>query len=324
MYSTRGYDRDSFEDVGMGRHDVHFVEARLTLETAPLAAGAAAVCLFVNDRADREVLEELASRGVRHVALRSAGYNHVDLDAARTLGLQVVRVPAYSPNAVAEHTIGLILAVNRRIPRAWSRVRDGNFALDGLVGFDLAGKVAGVVGTGHIGARVARLLWHFRCEVIAHDPVENPMVTELGMRYVELDELWARSDIISLNCPLTAETHHLVSRQTIDAMRPGVLIVNTGRGALIDTAAAIDGLKSGQIGSLALDVYEEEGSLFFEDRSTEIITDDVFMRLLTFPNVLVTAHQAFLTREALHAIATTTLANLDDIAAGRPCANAVL
>jgi D-lactate dehydrogenase len=234
-----------------------------------------------------------------------------------------VRVPAYSPNAVAEHTIALILALNRHIPRAYNRVRDGNFSLDGLVGFDLAGKTAGIVGTGRIGALVARLLWHFRCEVICFDPYENPRVTELGMRYVDLEELWSRSDLISLNCPLTAETNHLVSASTIEQMKPGVMIVNTGRGALIDTVAVIDGLKSGRIGSLALDVYEEEAELFFEDRSGQVIADDVFARLLTFPNVLITAHQAFLTNEALAAIAATTLENLSTLAAGDRCPNEV-
>jgi D-lactate dehydrogenase len=234
-----------------------------------------------------------------------------------------VRVPAYSPNAVAEHTIALILALNRRIFKAYNRVRDGNFSLDGLVGFDLAGKTAGIVGTGRIGAIVARLLWHFRCEVICVDPVVNARVTELGMRYVGLDELWAHSDVISLNCPLVARTHHLVSSRAIERMKPGVMLVNTGRGALIDTLAVIEGLKSGRIGSLALDVYEEEADLFFEDRSGEVITDDVFARLLTFPNVLVTAHQAFLTHEALAGIAEMTLANLRDLEAGRTCPNEI-
>jgi len=255
--------------------------------------------------------------------LRCAGFNNVDLEAASRFGLTVARVPAYAPNAVAEHTIALILALNRRIFKAYNRVRDGNFSLDGLVGFDLAGKTAGIVGTGRIGELVARLLWHFRCDVICSDPTINPRVTELGMRYVELDALWASSDLISLNCPLTTDTHHLVNTAAIERMRPGVMLVNTGRGALIDTVAVIEGLKNGRIGSLALDVYEEEAELFFEDRSDQILADDVFARLLTFPNVLITAHQAFLTQEALAAIAETTLANLDDLALGRPCVNAL-
>jgi D-lactate dehydrogenase len=324
MFSTKSYDESTFAAANDPvRHEITFLEDRLRLRTATLAADNEAACIFVNDRADAEVLNALHASGVRFVALRCAGFNNVDLDAAGRLGMRVVRVPAYSPNAVAEHTIALILALNRRIHRAYNRVRDGNFALDGLVGFDLAGKTAGVVGTGQIGALVARLLWHFRCTVIAHDPFENPRVTELGMRYVSLDELWASSDLVSLNCPLTPATHHLVDERSIAAMKTGVMLVNTGRGALIDTAAAIDGLKSGRIGSMALDVYEEESELFFEDRSDQIISDDVFARLLVFPNVLVTAHQAFLTHEALGAIASTTLANLDDLGAGLPCTNEV-
>ncbi|MGE0879293.1 MAG: 2-hydroxyacid dehydrogenase [Acidimicrobiia bacterium] len=324
MFSAKAYDRASFGAANTsGRHSIEFLEPRLDAQTAPLAEGADAVCIFVNDTADAEVIGTLAAAGVRHIALRCAGFNNVDLDAARDRGIAVVRVPAYSPNAVAEHTIALILALNRRIHKAYNRVRDGNFSLDGLVGFDLAGKTAGIVGTGRIGVIVARLLWHFRCEVICVDRVVNPKVTELGMTYVDLDELWARSDIVSLNCPLTPETHHLVSEASIAKMKPGAMLVNTGRGALIDTVAVIDGLKSGHLGSVALDVYEEEAELFFEDRSGEVITDDVFARLLTFPNVLITAHQAFLTRDALAAIAETTLTNLDDLAAGRTCANAV-
>ncbi len=324
LFSAKPYEAASFDAANADRrHQIDLYEDRLRPATAPLANGADAVCIFVNDIADAETLTILADGGVRHVALRCAGFNNVDLDAAGRLGMTVVRVPAYSPNAVAEHTIALILALDRRIYKAYNRVRDGNFSLDGLVGFDLAGKTAGIVGTGRIGALVARLLWHFRCEVICHDPFEDPGLVELGITYTGLDELWSRSDVISLNCPLSSETHHLVSTDAIERMKPGVMLVNTGRGALIDTMAVIDGLKQGQIGSLALDVYEEEGDLFFEDRSGEVIADDMFSRLLTFPNVLITAHQAFLTREALGAIADTTLGNLDDLAAGRPCPNAL-
>lgn len=324
MFSCKPYDEASFSRANLdGHHIFEVLEDRLGARTASLATGADAVCIFVNDIADAEVLGLLAELGIRHVVLRCAGFNNVDLEAAAALGITVARVPAYSPNAVAEHTIALILALNRRIFKAYNRVRDGNFSLDGLVGFDLAGKTAGIVGTGRIGALVARLLWHFRCDVICVDPIHNPRVTELGMRYVDLDELWASSHLISLNCPLTPATRHLVSTAEIERMRPGVMLVNTGRGALIDTPAVIDGLKRGRVGSLALDVYEEEAELFFEDRSGEVLADDVFARLLTFPNVLITAHQAFLTHEALEAIATTTLANLDDMAAGRPCPNAL-
>ncbi len=324
MFSARTYDRASFAATAADSdHHFRFVEARLTTETAALAEGSLAVCAFVNDDLGEAVLGQLAGIGVRHIALRSAGYNHVDLDAAARLGLSVVRVPAYSPNAVAEHTIALILAVNRHIPRAHDRVRDRNFSLEGLVGFDLRGKTVGVIGTGKIGALVARLLWHFRCHVIAADPVIDPALVELGVTYVALDDLWPRCDIISLNAPLLDSTHHLVNAATIAHCKRGVMIVNTGRGPLVDTAAVVDALKTGQIGSLALDVYEEERTLFFEDRSNDILDDDVFARLLTFPNVVITAHQAFLTNEALAAIAEVTVASLDDLAAGRPCANAV-
>ncbi len=324
MYSTKAYDHDSFAAANAAfGHQIDEVEDRLTSRTALLAGGYDAVCIFVNDHAHERALRALRERGVRHVALRCAGFNNVDLAVARDLGLDVVRVPAYSPNAVAEHTIALILALNRKIPRAYNRVRDGNFRLDGLVGFDLAGRTVGVVGTGRIGALVARLLWHFRCRVVAHDPYVNPVLAELGIPYVGLDELLATSDIVTLNCPLTPQTHHLIDAAAVARMKPGVMLVNTGRGPLIDTPAVIEGLKSGRIGSLALDVYEEEGHLFFQDRSDEVLGDDVFARLLTFPNVLITAHQAFLTEQALAAIAQTTLANLADLEAGRPCPNVV-
>jgi D-lactate dehydrogenase len=329
FFSTKPYDIAGFEaandaanETG-GGHDLVFFESRLDHATAELAAGADAVCAFVNDDVSGPVLEVLHGLGIRCVALRCAGYNNVDLGTATRLGLPVVHVPAYSPNAVAEHTIALILALNRRIHRAYNRVRDGNFALDGLVGFDLAGKTAGVVGTGRIGFIVARLLWHLRCNVLAVDPYRNDHLLKLGVEYVDLDRLYAESDLISLNTPLTPETHHMINDAAIAKMRPGVMLVNTGRGALVDTQAVVTGLKSGRIGSLALDVYEEEAELFFEDRSEEIIDDDVFARLLTFPNVLITAHQAFLTREALTAIAVTTLANVESAMAGGPVSNEV-
>jgi D-lactate dehydrogenase len=311
MFSTKPYDRSGFEAANERHgHRLSFLDARLEPSTVELAAGADAVCAFVNDDLGSATLEGLADGGVSLVALRCAGYNNVDLAAAERLGITVVHVPAYSPNAVAEHTLALILALNRRIHRAYNRVRDGNFSLDGLVGFDLAGKTAAVIGTGRIGMIVARLLWHLRCRVLAVDLFQDEHLVSLGVEYVDLDRALAEGDLITLNCPLTAETHHMINGDTIATMRPGVMIVNTGRGALIDTQAAIDGLKSGQVGSLALDVYEEEADLFFEDRSQEIIDDDVFARLLTFPNVLITAHQAFLTHEALDAIAETTLANV--------------
>jgi D-lactate dehydrogenase len=247
----------------------------------------------------------------------------VDLEAAGRLGVTVVRVPAYSPNAVAEHTLALMLTLNRKIHRAHNRVRERNFSLDGLVGFDMAGKTAAVIGTGQIGAIVARLLWHLRCEVVAFDPFVNQGLVDLGVTYVELDEALAVGDIVTLNCPLNEHTHHLIDATSIAKMKPGAMLVNTGRGALIDTMAALDALKSGHLGSLAIDVYEEEGDLFFEDRSDEILDDDNFARLLTYPNVLITAHQAFLTHEALAAIAQTTLSNVETVFAGDSCPNTV-
>ncbi len=309
VFSAKPYDHTFLERAGTGL-DWRFHEARLNADTARLAEAAGAVCAFVNDNLSAPVLEVLAGQGVRLIALRSAGFNHVDLAAAQALGLSVARVPAYSPHAVAEHTLALILTLNRNTHRAWNRVREGNFALDGLMGFDLHGKVAGIVGTGLIGTVLARILSGFGCEVLAFDPFPSAECAALGVRYVDLPELWARSDIITLQCPLTPQTHHLVDDDAIAAMKPGVMVVNTSRGAVVDTLAVIRGLKSGQIGALGLDVYEEEGDLFFEDLSAHYIPDDVFARLLTFPNVLVTGHQGFFTREALAAIAETTAENI--------------
>lgn len=324
MFSAKPYDEAAFRTANERHgHEVTFLEPRLDATTARLASGATVVCAFVNDDLGPAVLEELAAGGTRGVVLRCAGFNNVDLATAERVGLRILRVPAYSPNAVAEHTLALVLALNRNVHRAYNRVRDGNFSLEGLVGFDVAGTTAAVVGTGAIGRIVARLLWHMRCTVLAVDPYPDDHLVELGVQYVSWDRARAEADLITLNCPLTSETHHLVDADAIAEMRDGVMLVNTGRGALIDAEAAIAGLKSGRIGSMALDVYEEEGRLFFEDRSSEIIDDDVFARLLTFPNVLITAHQAFLTREALAAIADTTLANAADVVAGRPSPNEV-
>jgi D-lactate dehydrogenase len=322
MFNTKRYDRISFDECNRRHgHDLEYLEARLDPRTADLAAGFAAVCIFVNDDAGAETIRRLADLGVHAIALRCAGYNNVDLDAAAAAGIAVVRVPSYSPEAVAEHTVALILALDRHVHRAYLRVRDGNFALDGLLGNGLHGSTAGVVGTGRIGRLVARLLIAFGCRVLAHDPFVDEELVAAGATYVSRQELLQSSDIIALTCPLTSETFHLVDRAAIAEMKDGVMIVNTGRGAIVDTTAVIAGLKSGRIGSLGLDVYEEEAPLFFEDRSTEVITDDVFARLMTFPNVLLTAHQAFFTRPALQAIAATTLTNLDDLDAGRTCTN---
>ncbi|HUG61981.1 MAG TPA: 2-hydroxyacid dehydrogenase [Methylomirabilota bacterium] len=310
VFSTKGYDRDFLDAANAGAHTMTFLEPRLSPETAALAAGADAVCIFVNDAADAKTLGDLAALGVRLIVLRCSGFNNVDLAAARSLGITVARVPAYSPHAVAEHTVALILALNRKIHRAYNRIREGNFALDGLLGFDLDGKTAGIVGTGQIGAVVARILAGFGMTLLAHDPFRNPACEALGVSYVSLDEIFARSDVVTLHCPLTPQTRHLVDRDRLAGAKRGFMLVNTGRGALVDTRAVIAALKSGVIGSLGIDVYEEEGDLFFEDLSGQVLQDDVFARLLTFPNVLITGHQAFFTREAMAGIAETTLANI--------------
>jgi D-lactate dehydrogenase len=318
VFSARPFDRQFLPAANARRgHDLQFHEARLEPSTCVLAHGAPAVCVFVNDRADAEVLEALAHGGTRLVALRSAGFNHVDLDAARRLGLTVSRVPAYSPHAVAEHTLALILALNRKIYRAYARVREGNFSLDGLMGFDVCRSTAGVIGTGAIGTVVAGILRGFGCRVLAFDPKPSDACRAQGVEYVPLAELLQRSSIVTLHAPLTPATHHLIDRAAIARMPRGVMIINTGRGALTDARALIDGLKSGHIGYLGLDVYEEEDQLFFRDLSSTVIQDDVFARLLTFPNVIITGHQAFFTREALEAIAETTLGNIDAFAAGQ-------
>jgi D-lactate dehydrogenase len=310
VFSTKPYDREFLTHRNAGAHTLEFFDVRLSAETARLAQGADAVCAFVNDDLGRGVIEQLRAAGVRLIALRSAGFNHVDLEAAAAAGIAVGRVPAYSPHAVAEHTLALILTLNRKTHRAYNRVREGNFALDGLMGFDLHGKTVGVVGTGLIGSVLVRILSGFGCQVVAHDPVRNADCEALGARYLPMEELLAISDIVSLQCPLTAQTFHLIDDAAVARMKPGAMLINTSRGAVIDTPAVIRGLKSGRIGSLGLDVYEEEANLFFEDLSTSFIPDDVFARLLTFPNVLITGHQGFFTREALAAIAEVTIANI--------------
>ena len=318
FFSAKPYDRASFQAANANfGHELVFLESHLNAQTARLSEGSGAVCAFVSDRIDAAVLELLAAAGVRLVALRSAGFNNVDLRRAGDLDISVARVPAYSPYAVAEHAVALILALNRRLPRAISRVRDGNFALDGLKGFDLHGRTVGIIGTGKIGAVFARIMNGFGCRLCAVDRTPNDECRALGVAYVDRHELFARADIISLHCPLTPETRHIIDAQAVAGMKQGVMIINTGRGALVDTPAVIDGLKSGKIGFLGLDVYEEEEALFFEDRSGQVIQDDVFMRLLSFPNVIVTAHQAFFTEEALRNIAETTLANITAFETGK-------
>jgi len=319
VFDTKPYDRESLGRAADGAVDWHFREYRLNADTAVAAKNARAVCIFVNDRADRAALEVLKSLGVKHVALRCAGFSSVDIDAAKQLGLPVTRVPAYSPYAVAEHAVALLLALNRKIPRANNRVHDLNFSLNGLVGFDLHGKTAGIIGTGKIGRVVAEILRGFGMKVLAYDPFPLPdWAAKAGVYYTDAKTLARESAVIMLHVPLTPETHHIVNRESIELTKPGTIVVNVSRGALIDTKALIDALKSGHLGGVALDVYEEEEGVFFEDRSGQVLQDDDLARLLTFPNVLITAHQAFLTREALAEIARVTVENLRAFAEDKP------
>lgn len=311
FFDAKAYDRHSFDPRVPEGLELHYFEPRLGPSTATLARGFPVVCAFVNDNLSAPVIEQLAASGVELIALRCAGYNNVDLEAARQHGVAVVRVPAYSPSAIAEHTVALILALNRKVHRAHSRVREGNFSLGGLVGFDLRGRTAGLVGFGRIGQCLARILRGFGMTVLAQDAFPNEQAaSELGVSLVSLDELLERAHIVSLHAPLTAETYHLVNAARLARMRHGVMLINTSRGGLVDSTALIHALKTGQVGAAGLDVYEEESDYFFEDHSDEVITDDLLARLMTFNNVLITSHQGFLTEEALGNIAETTLANI--------------
>ncbi len=324
LFNSKPYDESFFlrENERFG-HELSFFEPQLNEDTVRLAEGFPGVCVFVNDPVDASVLEKLAAGGARLIALRCSGFNNVDLQAAAAKRITVVRVPAYSPHAVAEHAVALLLAMNRKTHRAYNRVREGNFALDGLLGFDLYGKTVGVIGTGRIGAIFARIMKGFGCELLAHDKYPSQACREEGVVYVEKDELLQRSDIVSLHCPLTVETRHIIDANALSLMRQGVTLINTSRGGLVDTIAVIKGLKSGKIGYLGLDVYEEEEELFFKDLSDEVIQDDIFARLLTFPNVLITGHQAYFTGTALSNIAQTTLQNVADFENTGQCENAV-
>jgi len=325
VFSTKNYDRRFLEAANQNAgHDLNFHEARLSTDTAPLAAGSEGVCAFVNDQLDAEVIEILAKGGTRLILLRCAGFNQVDLDAALAHGISVRRVPAYSPFAVAEFALGMILTLNRQYHRAYNRVREGNFSIEGLMGFDLHGRTVGIIGTGKIGCLTVKPLAALGCTVIGCDPFENPEFKALGGSYMTRDELLASSDIISLHCPLTPESHHLINTRTLAKMRDGVMIINTSRGALIHAADMIGALKSGKVGYLGIDVYEQEGDLFYQDLSNEIIQDDVLQRLLTFPNVIVTSHQAYFTDTALRNISETTIGNASDFAAGKSSPNEVL
>lgn len=310
IFSTKSYDKTYLDSANAGQHQLSYLESRLDISTVATAAGAEAVSIFVNDAVDAKVLAALASMQVKLIALRCAGFNNVDLQAAQQYGITVARVPEYSPHSVAEHAVALMLSLNRKIHRASARVREANFSLEGLMGFDLHGKTVGLVGTGKIGLCVAKIMAGFGCKVLAYDPTPSQQCIEAGATYVSLQDIYKNSDIISLHCPLTPHTHHLIDEQAIAMMKKGVMLINISRGAVIDTRAIIRGLKSGAIGSLGLDVYEEEENLFFRDLSSTVIHDDVFARLLTFPNVVITGHQAFFTHEALTQIANTTIANI--------------
>jgi len=319
VFSAKAHDRQFLDAANGGRHELNYLDCRLTVGTTSLAKGSSAVCLFANDRADATTMMAFAHMGIRLVALRCAGFNNVDVAAAASHGIAVASVPAYSPSAVAEHAFALLLALNRKIHRAYNRVREGNFSLEGLMGFDLAGKTIGIVGVGKIGSVVARIATGFGCNLVASDPVRRPDCERLEVRYVPLDDLLRLSDVVTLHCPLNDSSRHLIDAAALALMKRGATLINTSRGAVVDTHAVIDALKAGQLAGLGIDVYEEEETLFFEDRSDRPILDDQFARLLTFPNVLITGHQGFFTAEALTNIAETTIANVDAFeTAGRP------
>lgn len=323
VFSAKTYDMDFLSDAAQKcQHELEYFEVKLSPTSAKLAEGFEAVCAFVNDDLQRSTLQSLQRIGVKLVALRCAGFNQLDLTAARELGIRVARVPAYSPHAVAEHTLALILSLNRKIHKAYQRVRENNFGLDGLLGFDLHGRTVGVIGTGTIGQNVVRILHGFGCNVLMYDVRQSDNCLALGS-YCDLDRLLGESDIVTLHCPLNESTRYLINHDSIQKMKPGVMLVNTSRGGLVDTSAVINGLKTKQIGSLALDVYEEEGALFFEDLSQVIVKDDVFSRLLTFPNVLITSHQAFFTEQAMHEIARVTMQSLTEFEQNQSLSNAI-
>lgn len=324
FFSAQDYETDLFLEVNETyQHDITFLEASLNPATVRLAEGHEGVCVFVNDQLDADVLEALHQLGISSIALRCAGFNNVDLQRADALGIQVVRVPAYSPYAIAEHTLSLMTALNRKTHRAYQRVREGNFMLSGLMGFDFHGKTAGIIGTGKIGQCMSRILNGLGMKVIGYDLYPSDAAREAGITFVDLEDIWDQSDVITLHCPLTPETEDLINAQSLQQMKEGVMIVNTSRGRVVDTAAVIQALKSGKVGSLGLDVYEEEGDVFFKNLSDQVLQDDQLARLLTFPNVIITGHQAFFTKEALHTIATTTLRNLQELEASGTSPNRV-
>lgn len=324
VFSTKSYDRDYLGRINNPMHHTfNYFEAPLNSDTANLSLGFEAVCVFVNDKLDKITIEQIAQNGIQLIVLRCAGFNNVDLLAAKEKNIKVVRVPAYSPQAVAEHAVALIMTLNRNTHKAYNRVRENNFSLGKMVGFDVYKKTVGVIGTGEIGAAFCRIMLGFGCTIIANDVTESPELREAGVEYQSVEEIFRRSDIISLHCPLTPETHHLINREGFSKMKKGVMLINTSRGAVINTHHAIEALKNGKLGYLGIDVYEQEEHLFFQDLSNSIVLDDLISRLMTFPNVLITAHQGFFTDEALSQIATTTLKNLSDFEEKKPLENEV-
>ena len=324
FFNTKTYDREFFEQCNTNdKHDLSFFETALNKHTASLAQGFDAVCVFVNDELEAETIDKLAEQKVKLIALRCAGFNNVDLEAAAKHNIKIVRVPAYSPEAVAEHATALILTLNRKTHKAYNRVRENNFSLERLTGFNLQGKTVGVIGTGIIGIAFAKIMLGFGCKVIAYDIKPSDELKERGVAYKALDALLEESDIISLHCPLNEQTHHLLNAAAFEKMKTGAMLINTGRGALIDTTAVVAALKNEKLGYLGIDVYEQESGLFFKDHSETVNQDDDFLRLLSFPNVLITGHQGFFTKEALEQIATVTLQNLTDFEDGNPLENEV-
>ncbi len=322
IFSAKPYDIDHFDRVNQTFGlQIEYFDYRLCLQTVRLAHGFDVVCAFVNDSLGDKVLTELSKNGTKVIAMRCAGFNNVDLEVAKKLNLRVVNVPSYSPESVAEHTVALMLTLNRKVHKAYQRTRDANFSLSGLVGFNMQHRNVGVIGTGRIGLATIKVLLGFGCHIYAHDPYPNHAVLELGVKYVSLEEIFSVCDIISLHCPLTSENHHLLNKESFSRMKPGVMVINTSRGGLLNALDAIEALKTGQLGSLGLDVYENEMELFFEDKSNEIIQDDVFRRLSSCHNVIFTGHQAFLTEEALSAIAFTTLTNITQLSDAENCPN---
>lgn len=314
IFSCKTYDREYLNranhNLNENAHELVFYDAPLNINTSVLAKNCQAVCCFVNDHLDANVIEALATKGVKLVALRCAGFNQVDVAAAKKFGITLARVAEYSPHAVAEHTLGLILMLNRNLHRAHNRIRENDYSLDGLLGFDLVNKTVAIIGTGKIGQVLANIMLGLGCKIVAYDIKPNSDLVTKGVRYLSLDDIWSQADIISLHCPLTPETRHLINSSTLAKMKDGIMLINTGRGGLIDTPAVVAALKTKKIGYLGLDVYEEESDLFFEDKSNQLLQDDVFARLLTFPNVVITGHQAFFTREALSAISKITMENI--------------